>query len=53
MDSQEMTLGQERTEEQLNVTPGDNGTVENINTTPADMAEADEGCSPTSSMAMI
>mgnify|MGYP000440402417 FL=1 len=34
-----MTLGQERTEEQLNVTPGDNGTVENINTTPADMAE--------------
>lgn len=39
MDSQEMTLGQERTEEQLNVTPGDNGTVENINTTPADMAE--------------
>ena len=29
MDSQEMTLGQERTEEQLNVTPGDNGTVEN------------------------
>lgn len=35
-----MTLGQERTEEQLNVTPGDNGTVENINTTPADMAEA-------------
>lgn len=39
MDSQEMTLGQERTEEQLNVTPGDNSTVENINTTPADMAE--------------
>ena len=39
MDSQEMTLGQERTEEQLNVTPGDNGTVENINTTPTDMAE--------------
>lgn len=39
MDSQEMTLGQERTEEQLNVTPGDNGTVENINTTPADRAE--------------
>ena len=39
MDSQEMTLGQERTEEQLNVTLGDNGTVENINTTPADMAE--------------
>ena len=39
MDSQEMTLGQERTEEQLNVTPGDNGTVENINTTLADMAE--------------
>lgn len=39
MDSQEMTLGQERTEEQLNVTPGDNGTVENINTTPANMAE--------------
>ncbi len=39
MDSQEMTLGQERTEEQLNVTPGDNGTLENINTTPADMAE--------------
>lgn len=39
MDSQEMTLGQERTEEQLNVTPGDNGTVENINATPADMAE--------------
>lgn len=34
-----MTLGQERTEEQLNVTPGDNGTVENINTTLADMAE--------------
>ncbi len=34
-----MTLGQERTEEQLNVTPGDNGTVENINTTPTDMAE--------------
>ena len=34
-----MTLGQERTEEQLNVTLGDNGTVENINTTPADMAE--------------
>ena len=34
-----MTLGQERTKEQLNVTPGDNGTVENINTTPADMAE--------------
>lgn len=34
-----MTLGQERTEEQLNVTPSDNGTVENIDTTPSDTAD--------------